>query len=62
MQEDSLSGGSAHDVHLLNWQKATSGEPHDAETVLCGSGRGGERRPKMDLARRLLHPMGTEPP
>ena len=44
-QEDSISGGSARDVHLLNWRNAASGEPHDAETVLCGSGRGGEKRP-----------------
>jgi hypothetical protein len=43
-QEDSISGGSARDVHLLNWRNAASGEPHDAETVLCGSGRGGEKR------------------
>jgi hypothetical protein len=61
-QEDSISGGSARDVHLLNWRNAASGEPHDAETVLCGSGRGGEKRPKRDLSHRLLHDRAMEEP
>ena len=37
--------GRARDVHGLNWRITDSGEPHDAETVLCGSGRGGGKRP-----------------
>lgn len=60
-QEYGIAGGSARDVHRLNWRNTGSGEPHDAETVPCGSGRGGEKRPERDLARRLLHGMVTEP-
>ena len=37
--------GRARDVHFLNWRTTGSGEPHDAETVPCGSGRGGGKRP-----------------
>lgn len=37
--------GRARDVHFLNWCTTGSGEPHDAETVPCGSGRGGGKRP-----------------
>jgi hypothetical protein len=59
-QEYDIAGGRARDVHILNWRNIGSGEPHDAETVPCGSGRGGEKRPERDLARRLLHGMVTE--
>jgi len=45
---------------MLNWRNAASGEPHDAETVLCGSGKGGGKRPARDLARRLFHATVTE--
>ena len=57
-----LAGGSARDVHLLNWRKRDSGEPRDAETVLRGSGKGGGKRLIRDLARRLFHRMATEEP
>jgi hypothetical protein len=33
-------GGRARDVLILNLQNISAGEPHDTETVLCGSGRG----------------------
>ena len=39
VQVDGLAGGSARDVHLLNWRKAATGEPCDAETVTHGSER-----------------------
>lgn len=61
-QEDGLAGGSARDVRMLNWRKAASGEPRDAETVLRGSGKGGGKRPERDLARRLFHLRVTESP
>ncbi len=35
-----IAGGRARDVRILNWRNTGSGEPHDTETVLCGSGRG----------------------
>jgi len=54
-QEYGIPGGRARDVRILNWRNISSGEPHDAETVPCGSGRGGEKRLARDLARRLLH-------
>jgi hypothetical protein len=44
VQVDGLAGGSARDVHLLNWRKAATGEPCDAETVTHGSERGGGKR------------------
>jgi len=34
------SGGRARDVPILNLQNISAGEPHDTETILCGSGRG----------------------
>jgi hypothetical protein len=43
-QEYGNAGGRARDVHILNWRITDSGEPRDAETVLRGSGRGGEKR------------------
>ena len=32
--------GRARDVPILNLRNVSAGEPHDTETVLCGSGRG----------------------
>ncbi len=39
VQVDGLAEGSARDVRLLNWRKATTVEPCDAETVTHGSER-----------------------
>jgi hypothetical protein len=39
VQGDGLAEGSARDVHWLNWRKAATGEPCDAETVTHGSER-----------------------
>ena len=44
-QEYRIAMGRARDVRILNWRNIGSGELHEAETVLCGSGRGGEKRP-----------------
>ncbi len=44
VQVDNLAGGSARDVHWLNWRKAATGEPCDAETVTHGSERDGGKR------------------
>lgn len=44
VQVDGLARGSARDVRLLNWRKATTGEPCDAETVTHGSERDGGKR------------------
>ena len=44
VQVDGLAGGSARDVHLLNWRKTAAGEPCDAETVTHGSERDGGKR------------------
>jgi hypothetical protein len=37
VQADNSAGGSARDVHMLNWRTAAAGEPCDAETVTHGS-------------------------
>jgi len=60
VQVDDLAGGSARDVHSLNWRKAATREPCDAETVTHGSERGGGKRSARNLARRLLYLMVTE--
>jgi hypothetical protein len=44
VQVDGLAGGSARDVQWLNWRKAATGEPCDAETVTHGSERDGGKR------------------
>jgi hypothetical protein len=62
VQVDGLAGGSARDVHWLNWRKAATGEPCDAETVTHGSERDGGKRSERNLARRLLYLMATEFP
>ncbi len=60
VQVNGLTGGSARDVHWLNWGKAATGEPCDAETVTHGSERDGGKRSARNLARRLLYLMATE--
>lgn len=62
VQVDDLARGSARDVRLLNWRKAATGEPCDAETVTHGSKRDGGKRAARNLARRLLYPQVTEFP
>jgi hypothetical protein len=44
VQVDCLPGGSAREVHWLNWRDAATGEPCDAETVTHGSERDGGKR------------------
>jgi hypothetical protein len=55
-----LAGGSARDVHLLNWRKAAAGEPRELETLMRGSERDGGKRSERNLARRLLYRRVTE--
>ena len=43
VQVDGLAGGSARDVHLLNWRQSATGEPCDAETVTHGSEAGRQK-------------------
>jgi len=43
VQVDGLARGSARDVHRLNWRKAATGEPCDAETVTHGSEAGRQK-------------------
>ena len=43
VQVDSLAGGSARDVQMLNWSKVATGEPCDAETVTHGSEAGRQK-------------------
>ena len=39
-QGETVLWGRARDVSILNLRNVSAGEPHDTETVLCGSGRG----------------------
>jgi hypothetical protein len=61
VQVDSMAGGRARDVRILNWRYAAAGEPRDMETVMRGSERDGGKRSERNLARRLLYLMVTEP-
>ena len=60
VQADSLAGGSARDVQMLNWRKAAAGEPRELETLMRGSERDGGKRSARNLARRLLYLRATE--
>jgi hypothetical protein len=62
VQADSLAGGSARDVQMLNWRKAAAGEPRELETLMRGSERDGGKRSARNLARRLLYRRVTEFP
>ena len=39
-QGETVLWGRARDVSILILRNVSAGEPHDTETVLCGSGRG----------------------
>src|SRR5690349_7283810 len=44
VQVDFFSRESAREVHMLNWRKGATGEPHATETGMRGSERDGGRR------------------
>jgi hypothetical protein len=43
VQVDGLARGSARDVPMLNWRKASAGEPRETETLMRGSEAGRQK-------------------
>src|SRR5215467_6810850 len=62
VQVDGLAGGSARDVRRLNWRKAATGEPCDAETVTHGSERDGGKRASDGTSPAVYSTLGVRNP